>query len=78
MHYYAHLSKINAHKFEWVGEGDPIDLVGTTGNAKGKPPHLHNSIGNLFPRLTSYQWMLTLRSFYTNPIDLLNRFTTPK
>lgn len=77
-HYYAHLSKINTHMFALVSKGDPIGLVGTTGNAKGKPPHLHYSIGNFFPRATSHQMFPTQKEFYLNPIPLLNRATNMK
>lgn len=42
--YYAHLDEQIAHEGEHVNEGDTVGLIGTTGNAKGGPPHLHFGI----------------------------------
>ena len=71
IHYYAHLQSINAKKFDWAAKGNIIGTVGTSGNAKGKPPHLHYSIVTLLP----YPWRITAgwqgwkRMFYLNPIE---------
>ena len=43
LHYYAHLKSFHAHYFDLVSRGEKIGEVGTTGNAKSKPPHLHYS-----------------------------------
>ena len=48
-HYYAHLNTIDTSIFSVVWSGQVIGTVGDSGNAKGKPPHLHYSIVRLFP-----------------------------
>ena len=69
-HYYAHLQTRRVTSFTRVRSGQPIGLVGTTGNAKGKPPHLHYSISTLLPRLWTFNplkhasWK---RMFYLDP-----------
>ena len=72
LHYYAHLKEIKTSSFSLVSEGDQIGTVGTTGNAKGKPPHLHYSIQRLFPRVEARQFMPNTKSFYVDPTPLLN------
>ena len=77
-HYFAHLDKdtsqVQAHRFGLVDAGQQIGTVGNTGNAKGKPPHLHYSIRSLFPQLWQYKpktiaaWN---RTFYVNPDKFL-------
>lgn len=48
VHYYAHLAE--PPKSTWlVGAGTKVGSVGTSGNAAGKPPHLHYSVISLFP-----------------------------
>ena len=69
VHYYAHLSEVDTHMLGWAGKGEQIGKVGTTGNAAGKPPHLHYSILSLIPNpaeiTTKTQgWK---RMFYVNP-----------
>jgi murein DD-endopeptidase MepM/ murein hydrolase activator NlpD len=46
LYYYAHLDgfRPGLQVGEHVGPGDVIGRVGTTGNAKGTPPHLHFGI----------------------------------
>ncbi|NRA52541.1 MAG: M23 family metallopeptidase [Gammaproteobacteria bacterium] len=51
LHYYAHLNSINVDKFEWVSSNQKIGTVGDSGNAKGKPSHLHYSIVTMVPYL---------------------------
>jgi murein DD-endopeptidase MepM/ murein hydrolase activator NlpD len=54
VHYFAHLSKSHASLGEPVTTGEVIAEVGDSGNAKGKPPHLHYSIITLVPYL--WRW----------------------
>lgn len=42
--YYAHLDEQLVKEGESVQEGDTLGLIGTTGNARGGPPHLHFGI----------------------------------
>ncbi len=71
IHYYAHLHSINAQVLDYAGRGDIIGAVGDSGNAKGKPPHLHYSVFSLIP----YPWRFTTgwqgwkRMFYLDPAD---------
>jgi peptidoglycan LD-endopeptidase LytH len=69
LYYYAHLQSTDAHVLEWVNRGERIGTVGTTGNAVGKPAHLHFSIITPIPNpaeiTTETQgWK---RMFYVNP-----------
>ena len=70
VHYFAHLNSIDKKMFSIVKSGDRVGTVGDTGNAKGKPPHLHYSIITLFP----YLWRVDRseqgwkKMFYLNPI----------
>lgn len=69
IHYYAHLQTQNVHALEWVSQGEKVGTVGDSGNAVGKPPHLHYSILSLIPSISE----ITLeqegwkRMFYLNP-----------
>ncbi|HIP94554.1 MAG TPA: M23 family metallopeptidase [Leucothrix sp.] len=54
LHYFAHLKEIKTKRFKLVTAGQTIGIVGSTGNAKGKQPHLHYSIKSLFPRFWQY------------------------
>jgi murein DD-endopeptidase MepM/ murein hydrolase activator NlpD len=73
LHYYAHLRAIDTRLFSWTSKGEKIGAVGTTGNAKGKSPHLHYSIVTLIP----YPWRIDgdkqgwKKMFYLNPITYL-------
>lgn len=73
-HYYAHLKDIHIQSFSIVRSGESIGTVGTTGNAKGKPPHLHYSIFTIAP----YPWRIDgaiqgwMKMFFLNPIDYMN------
>ena len=74
VHYYAHLNSINAKTWEFAGKGDIIGSVGDSGNAKGKPPHLHYSVLSLVP----YLWRYSIKTqgwkkmFFMNPSDTFN------
>lgn len=52
IHYYAHLDEANVKFADWVATGQAIGAVGDSGNARGKPPHLHYSVLTLVP----YPW----------------------
>ena len=71
IHYYAHLQHINAKTGDFAGKGDIIGRVGRSGNAAGKPPHLHYSVLSLIP----YPWRFSTETqgwkkiFMLNPID---------
>lgn len=74
-HYYAHLQAIDIKSGRWVIAGEPIGKVGSTGNAKGKPPHLHYDIRTPYPQPWLYQpdipqsWN---RLFFVDPQQFLN------
>ncbi len=73
LHYYAHLDSTLTQAGEWVGAREVIGTVGTSGNAAGKPAHLHYAIFSLIPRPLAYRpveqgWK---RLFYRDPSKLL-------
>lgn len=74
-HYYAHLNEIMVSKYSLVQSGRQIGTVGNTGNARGRPSHLHYSIVTPIP----YPWKINMgkqgfrRMFYLNPINYLSR-----
>ena len=69
LHYYAHLADI-ADTGLWLWAGEPVGSVGSSGNATGKPPHLHYSLVSLLPRV----WLADgapqgwKKMFYLNPL----------
>ena len=71
IYYYAHLDSINAKTLNWASRGETIGAVGNTGNAAGKPPHLHYSVLSLVP----YPWRITTQTqgykkmFFIKPSD---------
>lgn len=75
IHYYAHLQNINAKTWDLTGKGDIIGSVGDSGNAKGKPAHLHYSVFSLVP----YPWRYSTdtqgwkKMFFMNPSEAFNR-----
>lgn len=74
IHYYAHLDKIKTNGFSIVSSNTVIGTVGNTGNAIGKPSHLHYTIKTIVP----YPWRIDRsvqgkrKMFYLNPITYLN------
>ncbi len=73
LHYLAHLDRIDVSVFQPVSQGARIGLVGDSGNAKGKPPHLHYSIVTLIPHLqladgSTQGWK---KIFYLDPNEVL-------
>ena len=72
-HYYAHLDEIDTHVGAIVTQKSVIGKVGNTGNAAGKPPHLHYDISSLFPQ---GDWRFDSRKrylFFINPVKELER-----
>lgn len=75
MHYYAHLDSIKKNKSRLIHKGQPIGTVGDSGNARGKPCHLHYVIYTPIP----YFWLADdgimgwKKQFYLNPIPELNK-----
>ena len=73
LHYYAHLDKIKISRFALVNQNTRIGTVGDSGNAKGKPTHLHYGIFTPIP----YVWRAESsiqgkrKMFYLNPVDYL-------
>jgi murein DD-endopeptidase MepM/ murein hydrolase activator NlpD len=71
LHYYAHLKTVRATVGSYVNHNTIIGTVGTSGNAKGKAPHLHYAIVTLVP----YVWRMDndhqgwKKAFYLNPIS---------
>jgi murein DD-endopeptidase MepM/ murein hydrolase activator NlpD len=73
LHYLAHLDRIDVSILEPVGQGSTIGLVGDTGNAKGKPPHVHYSIVTLipYPHLFDRSTQGWKKIIYLNPDEIL-------
>ncbi|MBS1663862.1 MAG: M23 family metallopeptidase [Bacteroidetes bacterium] len=75
VHYYAHLQEIKTRTFAVVGKGAVLGTVGATGNAKGKPSHLHYHIRTYIP----YFWHTDKsiqgwqKAYFVNPIPYLNQ-----
>ncbi|HFC92735.1 MAG TPA: M23 family metallopeptidase [Leucothrix mucor] len=70
LHYYAHLKMINTTKFTFVSAGEKMGEVGSTGNAKGKPAHLHYSISRLIPQPMDWDFNVPQgwkKMFYIDP-----------
>lgn len=74
LHYYAHMRHIHTRRFGFVKRGTEIGSVGSTGNAFGKPSHLHYSIFTVVP----YPWRIDgspqgwRKMFYLDPTPLLD------
>ena len=73
VHYYAHLNSDSVFVGQPLWRGSQIGLLGDTGNAKGKPAHLHYVVFSLLP----YVWEIDSSSqgwkkaFYLNPASVL-------
>jgi peptidoglycan LD-endopeptidase LytH len=74
IHYYAHLDAIDVRALTVIKAGEAIATVGDSGNAKGKPPHLHYAILRLIP----IPWQIDFKApqgykkaFYQDPNELL-------
>lgn len=75
VHYYAHLASQKTAAWRWVNRGENIGTVGATGNAVGKPPHLHYAIITQIPYVWRYrpEWFGFDRMFYLDPQERLLR-----
>jgi murein DD-endopeptidase MepM/ murein hydrolase activator NlpD len=71
-HYYAHMSEIDTHFGAFVTKKSVIGKVGDTGNAAGKPPHLHYSIPTIIPQ-GDWRWDPKMHVFLVNPIKELEK-----
>jgi peptidoglycan LD-endopeptidase LytH len=76
-HYYAHLKEIKTSTLSFVHAGSAIGTVGNTGNAAGKPAHLHYSISSMMPlpwRIDSSKqgWK---KMWYLDPIEYLKQIS---
>jgi len=75
LHYYAHLGALATRSGSWLSREEQLGTVGTTGNAAGKPPHLHFSVVTLIP----YPWLLSTgtqgwrKMFYLDPGKIVKR-----
>lgn len=75
-HYYAHLREITTKPFKLVSNSSQIGTVGSSGNAVGKPPHLHYTIATAIP----YPWRIDKspqgwrKMFFLNPITYLEAY----
>lgn len=75
LHYYAHLDTVTTSLLSMVGPQTQLGTVGNSGNAKGKPSHLHYAIKTIIP----YPWRMDgavqgwRKMFYLNPIPYLNQ-----
>lgn len=58
LHYYAHLDTASVSFGDWLSRTEQLGTVGDTGNAAGKPPHLHYTILSLVP----LPWLMTSES----------------
>ncbi|MCP3963658.1 MAG: M23 family metallopeptidase [bacterium] len=56
VHYYAHLQERSVTKGMSVRRGEQIGTVGNTGNAAGKPAHLHYAIVTVLPHPWRIRW----------------------
>lgn len=74
VHYYAHLLHIDEKLPFFVTAGVPLGEVGRSGNAAGKPPHLHYTIVSLLPipwRFSGTETQGWQKMFYLDPGVLL-------
>jgi len=75
LHYYAHLNESAVFIGKIVFTAEKIATIGDTGNARGKPYHLHYTVLSLLPYF--WRWDHEVQGwkkmFYLNPSDLLSR-----
>ncbi len=73
IHYFAHLRSSSVHPLEFVTAGKELGTVGTSGNAAGKPPHLHYAILQVIPRIwkATKQTQGWKRMFFVDPAEVI-------
>ena len=77
VHYYAHLDEIDDSAGRFVSSGTVIGTVGNSGNAAGKPSHLHYTLVSAIP----YPWRMDSdtqgwkKMFYLDPTARLGGLT---
>ncbi len=73
IHYFAHLESSSVETGEFVSSSQSIGKIGDSGNAKGKPAHVHYSIITIFPYL--WRWDNSTQGwkkiFFLNPSNKL-------
>jgi len=73
IHYYAHLDSIDTRFGALIGTSKTLGTLGDSGNAKGKPPHLHYTILSVVPY--AWRWDNTVQGwkkmFFLNPSEQL-------
>ncbi|MCK5871759.1 MAG: M23 family metallopeptidase [Methylococcales bacterium] len=78
IHYYAHLESSHVSKGTFVSAAQVIGSVGNSGNAKGKPAHVHYSIVTIMPYL--WRWDTGTQGwkkiFFLNPSEKLSLLST--
>lgn len=73
LHYFAHLDTLHVYPGYLMRTGQTLGSVGDTGNAKGKPAHLHYAVVTLVP----YPWRADQttqgwkKMFFLNPFEVL-------
>ncbi|RYY97322.1 MAG: M23 family metallopeptidase [Chitinophagaceae bacterium] len=74
-YYFAHLDTIFVDRGQYVSRETPLGTAGNSGNAAGKPTHLHFSIETLLPYPSRYDgrdiegWK---KMFYLDPVAELH------
>ncbi len=73
IHYFAHLESSSVETGDFVSSSQSIGKIGNSGNAKGKPSHVHYSIITIFPYL--WRWDNSTQGwkkiFFLNPSNKL-------
>lgn len=74
VHYYAHLDA-PTHLPRFVSRGEQIGAVGNSGNARGKPSHLHYAVLSAIPQ----PWRIThetqgwRKMYYLDPVVIIGQ-----
>lgn len=73
MHYYAHLDTIEEDLGWYVEAGTLLGSVGSSGNAQGKPPHLHYGIRSMISDESRIDdsALGEQKAYWLNPIEYL-------